>query len=328
LSELFPEQRDRFGAYVGVGVGGLSSIVEGGLQLQTQGMRRISPFLLPRVICNQAAGWLSMQWQLQGPITAIVNACSSGADAFGLAFRAIRDGYADYMLTGGTESCITPISIAGFGNMRALTQWSGDPAHASRPFERNRTGCVLAEGAGIVVLERKDLAEKRGASIYAEVVGYGATSDAYHITAMHPEARGSVQAIEQALHDAQIDRSVINYINAHGTATQMNDALETVAIKKVFGDYVDMHNKNRCIISSTKSMTGHMLGAAGGVEVALSALALKHQIVPPTINLDESDPVCDLDYVPHEARDASLEYAMSNSFGFGGANSVIVLKRV
>jgi len=328
LCETLPEQRDRFGAYIGVGVGGLSSIVDGGLQLQNQGMRRISPFLLPRVISNQAAGWLSMQWQLQGPITAIVNACSSGADALGLAFRAIRDGYADYMLAGGTESCITPVSIAGFGNMRALTQWSGDPAQASRPFERNRSGFVMAEGAGIIVLERKDLAEKRGAQIYAEIVGYGAASDAYHITAMHPDGRGAVTAIEQALQEAQINREKIGYINAHGTATQMNDALETMVIKKVFGNHVDVHNKNRCLVSSTKSMTGHMLGAAGGVEAALCALALKHQVVPPTINLDTPDPVCDLDYVPHQARDISMDYALSNSCAFGGGNSAIILKRV
>jgi len=328
LSEIIPEQRDRFGAYIGIGIGGLSSIVEGGLQLQAQGMKRISPFLLPRVIANQAAGWLSMQWQLQGPLTAIVNACSSSADAFGLAFRAIRDGYADYMLTGGTESCITPISIAGFGNMRALSTWSGDPAGASRPFELNRSGFVMGEGAGMMVLERKDLAQKRGAHIYAEVAGYGATSDAYHITAMHPDGRGAVSAIEHALRDAQIDREKIGYINAHGTATPMNDALETMVIKKAFGDHVKTHDKNRAVISSTKSMTGHMLGATGGIEAALCALALKYQMVPPTINLDTPDPACDLDYVPHEARAINLEYTLSNSFAFGGGNSAIILKRV
>lgn len=322
-----PVERHRCGVYVGVGIGGLPGITQSVLDVEQNGLRRLSPFVIPKVISNQAAGWISMLWNLQGPVNAIVSACSSGADAIGLAFRAIRDGYADAMVAGGTESCIVPVTIAGFGNMRALSTWQGHPAQASRPFDKQRSGFVLAEGAGIIVLEREDYARKRGAHIYAELVGYGATGDAHHITAMHPEGRGAQQAIKSALVDAQIDPCNVGYINAHGTSTVMNDAVETMVLKKVFGEAMNPQAADHIIVSSTKSMTGHMLGAAGGVEAAITALALESQIFPPTINCDEPDPACDLDYIPHQARAKKVMYALSNSFGFGGSNAVLALKQ-
>lgn len=327
LNKSFPAQRDRFGAYVGIGIGGLGCAESGAIELEKKGYRAISPFLLPRAISNEAPAWLSIKFGLQGPTMAIVNACSSGNDAIGQAFRAIQDGHADYMLAGGAESCLTPLALIGFGNMRALSNWKGDPTMASRPFDAQRCGFVIAEGAGLLVLERQDLAHKRGAHVYAEVVGYGATSDAYHITAIHPQGEGAVRAIRAALNQAKINKEEVGYINAHGTATPMNDPTETYIIKTVFCDHAAKNNKNRLLMSSTKSMTGHMLGAAGGAEVAFTALALKHGILPPTINLDHPDPACDLDYIPHSAREKNVTYAMSNSFGFGGANSVILLKQ-
>lgn len=322
LTNNFPQNRERFGAYVGVGIGGISSIEDATKDFSSRGYRSVSPFLLPRAISNEAPGWMSMKFDLQGPTMAVVNACSSGNDAIGQAFRAIQDGYADYMLAGGTESCLTELGFAGFGNMRALSTWKGDPAAASRPFDKNRSGFVMAEGAGILVLEREDLARKRGAKIYAELAGYGAHSDAYHITAIHPEGRGAVYAIESALSQAGANKNEVGYVNAHGTATPMNDPAETKILKTVFG----YHAKD-LLISSTKSMTGHMLGATGGVEVAFSALAIKNGVLPPTINCDEPDPACDLNYLTSGSREADVKYALSNSFGFGGANSVILLKK-
>jgi len=319
--------RERFGVYLGVGVGGLKTIIEVSRDFYDGGARKVSPFIIPKVISNEAASWISMRWNLQGPLVAISNACSSSADSIGLAYRAIRDGYVDYMLAGGAESCITPLSLAAFGNMRALSRWKGDPQKASRPFDKDRTGFVLAEGAGMLVLEQKDCAEKRGASIYAEIVGYGVTADAYHITAMHPEGRGAKRAIELALKEANVMPENIGYINAHGTGTPMNDTIETNVIKKVFGVYADPKNAKHVYVSSTKSMTGHMLGAAGGAEISYAALALAHQKVLPTINRETPDEQCDLDFVTSGAHEASFDYAISNSFGFGGGNSVIVLKR-
>lgn len=318
---------DRCGVYLGVGIGGLGSISQGILDMHERGLKRLSPLLIPKVISNQAASWLSMLWNLQGPANAIVSACSSGADALGLALRAIRDGYADCMVAGGAESCIESVAIAGFGNMRTLSTWDGDPCCASRPFDKRRSGFVLAEGAGVLVLEREDFARKRGAHIYAELVGYGATADAYHITAMHPEGKGAQLAIHSALSDAGIDASAVGYINAHGTSTIMNDAIETMTLKQVFGPLIDPRVKDHIVVSSTKSMTGHMLGAAGGVEAGITALALQAQLFPPTINLDEQDPVCDLDYLAHQAREKKVAYALSNSFGFGGSNAVLAFKR-
>lgn len=328
LTNLKPEQQYRFGSYVGVGIGGLATIGLSALRFKERGYKAISPFLLPKAICNEAVAWLSIKLKLKGPTMAVVNACSSGNDAIGQAFRAISDGHVDYMLAGGTESCLTPLSFAGFGNMRALASWKGVPEKASRPFDKDRCGFVISEGASFLVLEREDFARQRGANIYAEIVGYGATTDAYHITAIHPDGEGAVRAINIALKEAGVDRSEIGYVNAHGTATLMNDPVETKVLKTVFGHYIEKNNQNRILVSSTKSMTGHMLGAAGGLEVAFTALALKHKVFPPTINLDNSDSQCDLDYIPHVAREANVSYAISNSFGFGGANSVILLKRV
>jgi 3-oxoacyl-[acyl-carrier-protein] synthase II len=328
LDKTIPSNRERFGAYIGVGVGGLTTFAEAARLFDKSGRRAVSPFLLPRTISSEAPGWISMEFDLQGPMLSVANACASGANAIGLAYQAICNGEADYMVAGGTESCINELSMAGFGNMRALSTWQGDPKQACRPFSNDRCGFVIAEGAGVVVLERKDLAEKRGAPIIAEVVGYGCSSDAYHLTAIHPEGRGGIQSIKNALSQAKINPESIGYINAHGTATKMNDFSETKIIKKVFGDHVEPSNPNHAVISSTKSMTGHMLGGTGSAEIAFCALALKNKIVPPTINLDEPDPECDLDYVPHSARSLDLEYALSSSFGFGGGNAVVVLKKV
>ena len=319
---------DRIGVCMGVGVGGVETISGSGATLQQRGARGISPFLVPRTISNMAANWLSMQYNLQGPSFAITSACSSGADAIGHAFRMIRDGYVDAMLAGGAESCLVPTAVIAFGNMRALSAWQGDPSGASRPFDKDRTGFVIAEGAGVLQLERKDLAEKRGATMYAEVAGYGESSDAYHMTAMHPEARGAVAAMHKALDDAGADISEVAYVNTHGTGTPMNDAVETRAIKKVFGAYADPATDNHLLVGSTKSMTGHMVGAAGGAEIGIAALALQNSIVPPTINIETPDPACDLDYIATGARAISKPYALSNSYGFGGGNAVVVLKQV
>lgn len=327
LSENFPEQRDRFGTYLGVGIGGLGEIEYAVREFLNGGVKKVSPYVIPSLISNEAAGWISIKWNLQGPSAVIANACSSSSDAVGMAFRLIKDGYADYMLAGGVESCAIPIAIVGFGNMKALSTWAGDPAQASRPFDALRTGFVMSEGAAVLTLERKDLAVKRGAKIYAEIVGYGATADSHHITAIHPEGRGAINAIKQALSESGINSDKIGYINAHGTGTRMNDIVENRVLKAVFGSHVDPQNSNHAVISSTKSMTGHMLGATGAAEVAFCALALQNQIVPPTINLENFDPECDLDYVPRLARFVDIKYAISNSFGFGGGNTALVLKK-
>lgn len=328
FDQTTPVQRDRFGVYLGVGVGGLEGINQTAIQMHIGGPKKVSPFTIPKIISNIAPAWLSMQWNLQGPNISMVNACASSTDAVGLAMRAIRDGYADYMLAGGTESCVMPLTIAGFGNMRALSGWTGDSAQASRPFDSQRTGFVLAEGAAVLVLERADIAHARGAKIYAEMVGYGATSDAHHLTAMHPEGRGAQRAIQMALDDAAIHPHHVGYVNAHGTGTPMNDPLETMVLKQVFGKHIDPATQDHAVVSSTKSMTGHMLGAAGAAEAAFCALALQHQKVPPTINTAQLDAACDLDYVTSGARGVNMDYAISNSFGFGGGNAVVVLKKV
>ncbi len=329
LNSQLPEDRFRFGCVMGVGVGGIRTIEEAARDLYSRGPKKVSPFLIPRSISNQAAGWLSMEWNLQGQISAIVNACSSSGDSIGAAYKNIKDGYADYMLAGGTESSITPLAVSAFGNMRALCSSNkfDDPTKASRPFDLNRAGFVMGEGAACLVLERMDLAEKRGANIYAEIVGFGSTSDAYHITAMQPEARGAIGAIKMALDSAKINESQVGYVNAHGTSTQMNDKIETVALKNVFGEHINPANENHIAVSSTKSMTGHMLGATGASEAIFTILALKNQMLPPTINLENPDPECDLDYVANVAREHKFKYAISNSFGFGGGNSVLVLKK-
>ncbi|KKQ49314.1 MAG: 3-oxoacyl-[acyl-carrier-protein] synthase 2 [candidate division TM6 bacterium GW2011_GWF2_38_10] len=317
-----PIDRTRFGCYLGVGMGGLPSLSQAILALQ-EGYRKISPFTIPKALSNEASSWLSMTWDLQGPSAAISTACASSSDALGLAMRAIRDGYCDYMLAGGTESSLAPISIVAFGNMKALSSWTGAPEQASRPFDTHRSGFVIAEGAAMLLLERLDLAQQRGATIYAELAGYGATSDAYHLTAMHPDGKGAQAAINASLNDAQVAHHSVEYINAHGTATIMNDILESQTIEKTFGSHA-----NSIAISSTKSMTGHMLGAAGAAEAAYTALAIHHGIIPPTINLTNQDPLCTLDYVPQTARTKKITVAQSNSFGFGGHNAVLTLKKI
>lgn len=326
LSGSLPEQRDRFGSYIGVGLGGLSQIENAVKKYDSDGPKRLSPFTIPSLISNEAVGWASIKWNIQGPTAIITNACSSSSNALGIAMREIRDGYSDYILAGGTESCMIPAAIAGFGNMRALSNWQGNPEQASRPFDAQRTGFVMAEGAAMLVLERKDLAIKRNAKIYAEIVGYGSTTDAYHITAIHPDGMGGIMAVRQALIDANIEPSQVDYVNAHGTGTKMNDLVETKILKHVFGKHVNPSNPKHACISSTKSMTGHMLGATGAAEAIFCALALYNQILPPTINLENTDPCCDLDYIPNVARNANIKYAISNSFGFGGNNATLVLK--
>jgi 3-oxoacyl-[acyl-carrier-protein] synthase II len=326
LSNSFPEQRDRLGSYIGVGLGGLTQIEKAIKKYELDGPKRLSPFTIPSLISNEAAGWTSIKWNIQGTTAVVTNACSSSSNAIGFAMREIRDGYSDYMLVGGTESCMIPAAIAGFGNMRALSTWQGNLEQASRPFDLQRTGFVMAEGAAMLVLERKDLAIKRNAKIYAEIVGYGSTTDAYHITAIQPDGIGGIRAVQQALQDAQIEPGQVDYINAHGTGTKMNDAVETKILKTVFGQHVNPNNSIHACISSTKSMTGHMLGATGAAEAIFCALAIQEQILPPTINLDTPDPNCDLDYVPNIARKTKVKYVISNSFGFGGNNATLVLK--
>ncbi len=328
ITKEFPDNRHQIGCYVGVGVGGAAGILDAGQLFQEGGPKRVSPFVIPKIISNMAPGWLGMQFNLQGPSLVTTSACASGTDAIGLAFRTVRDGYAHYMLAGGSEACVMPLTVAGFGNMRALSVWDGDPAQASRPFDKDRSGFVLAEGGAMLMLERFETAQARGATIIAEIVGYGATTDAYHLTAMHPEGRGAIDAIHNALADAGVAPDEIDYINAHGTSTPMGDVQETMVIKKVFGAHVDPTTENHAVISSTKSMTGHMLGATGAAEAAFCALALRDQVVPPTINITTPDSACDLDYVPQQARFKALRFAMSNSFGFGGSNAVLVFKKI
>lgn len=317
---LTDEEKLRTGVYTGVSIGGLGSIVEAAELLADRGMRRISPYLIPKLITNEAAGAVSIRYGLQGPAMSMSSACSSGADAIGQAYRAITSGICDVMIAGGTESVIEPIAIAGFGNMRALAQWDGDPTQASRPFDARRCGFVIAEGAGMLVLEDMDRAVAREATIYAEMVGYAATADAYHTTALHPEGRGARNAIEQAIAQSGAQKNEIGYINAHGTSTKMNDAVESAVIASIFDEH-------RPLVSSTKSMTGHMLGAAGGVEAGITALALHHRMAPPTINLDTPDKGCALNHVRESAQSFEQEYALSNSFGFGGSNAVLMFKR-
>jgi 3-oxoacyl-[acyl-carrier-protein] synthase II len=287
-----------------------------------RGPRRISPFFIPMVIINLGAGHVSMILGAKGPNSATVTACASGSHAIGDAFRLIQRGYADAMVAGGTESVICGLGIGGFNAMKALSTRNDEPTRASRPFDRNRDGFVMGEGSGILVLEEMEAARKRGARIYAEIVGYGMTGDAYHMTTPAPEGEGAGRCMKATLADAGVNPSEIGYINAHGTSTQYGDELETQAIKSVFGDHA-----YKLAVSSTKSMVGHLLGAAGGVEGVITSMSVYEGVLPPTINLDEPDAQCDLDYVAGEARDAQVEYAMSNSFGFGGTNACLLFRR-
>lgn len=320
--KITEENADRVGVIVGAGIGGIHTIERYHSVLLENGQRRISPFFIPMLITNLAAGQISMRFGARGPNSCVTTACAAGTHAIGDSFKIIQRGDADAMIAGGSESAITPLTIAGFANMKALSSRNDTPQKASRPFDVERDGFVIAEGAGIVVLEELEVALARRAKIYAEVTGYGMTADAYHMTAPDPEGRGVVNCMRVALRDAGIAPEAVNYINAHGTSTPYNDKHETNAIKHVFGEHV-----HRLAVSSTKSMTGHLLGAAGGVEAAFCALALSEGIIPPTINYEHPDPECDLDYVPNHARHIDLENVISNSFGFGGTNACIVLKK-
>ena len=320
--KITEENADRVGVIVGAGIGGIQTIERYHSVLLENGQRRISPFFIPMLITNLAAGQISMRFGARGPNSCVTTACAAGTHAIGDSFKIIQRGDADAMIAGGSESAITPLTIAGFANMKALSSHNDTPQKASRPFDVERDGFVIAEGAGIVVLEELEVALARRAKIYAEVTGYGMTADAYHMTAPDPEGRGVVNCMRVALRDAGIAPEAVNYINAHGTSTPYNDKHETSAIKHVFGEHV-----HQLAVSSTKSMTGHLLGAAGGVEAAFCALALSEGIIPPTINYEHPDPECDLDYVPNHARHIDLENVISNSFGFGGTNACIVLKK-
>lgn len=312
---------DDFGVILGCGIGGLTTLEEQHTNLLNRGPRRVSPFLIPMMISNLAAGQIAILLNAKGPNMTIVTACASATNAIGEAYKMIQRGAANVILTGGTEASITPISIAGFASMKALSTRNDDPASASRPFDAERDGFVMGEGAGLIMLESLEHAKARNANILAEVAGYGTHTDAYHITAPDPEGKGASVAMQKALDDAGITAESVGYINAHGTSTDYNDRLETMAIKNVFGS----HTSN-LKISSTKSMTGHLLGAAGGVEAIACVLALQEQQVPPTINYENPDEACDLNYVPNKAQKASFRYALSNSLGFGGHNACIMLK--
>lgn len=316
------DEAHRIGVYIGAGIGGLPAIEHYHKILLEKGPDRVSPFFIPMVIINLASGQVAIRLGARGPNSCAVTACATGNHCLGDAFRIIQRGEADVMLAGGAESTITPLTVAGFSAARALSERNDDPARASRPFDRDRDGFVLGEGAGVVVLEELDRARRRGARIYGELVGYAMTSDAYHITAPPDDGEGAVRCMELAIKDAGVPKDAIGYINAHATST-FADKVETQAIKRVFGEQA-----YRIPISSTKSMTGHLLGAAGGVEAIFCLLAIHHGLVPPTTNLDHPDPDCDLDYVPGQARRAPVKQALSNSFGFGGVNACVVFKQV
>ena len=317
-----PGVAERTGVYIGSGIGGFDVIEREHTALMQGGPRRISPFFIPASIVNLASGFVSIRWGAKGPNSATCTACSSSAHAVGDSFKLIQRCDADVMICGGAEAAITPMGVGGFAAMRALSTRNDDPEKASRPFDRDRDGFVIGEGAGILILEELSFAVKRGAPILAEVVGYGMSGDAFHITQPDENADGAVRAMRSTLADAGIMPEQVSYINAHGTSTQYNDRLETLAIKKVFGDHA-----YKLAVSSTKSMTGHLLGGAGGLEAGLAVLALRDQMLPPTINYENPDPDCDLDYVPNQARKAEVEYILSNSFGFGGTNAALLLKR-
>lgn len=320
--ELDAVDRERFGVIIGSGIGGLGTLETEHGKLIARGPSRVSPFLIPMLISDMCAGRVSMSYGLKGPNYAVVSACASGAHAIGDAYAMIKAGMMDRALAGGSEATITPLAFAGFCNMKALSTRNENPQKASSPFDANRDGFVMGEGAGVVVLEELEQAQARGATIYAEVVGYGASGDAHHLSAPAPEGEGMSRAMSMSLKSAQLQPSDIDYINAHGTSTQLNDKFETMAIKKVFGD-----NAKSLSISSTKSMTGHLLGASGGVEFIASVLALRDNIVPPTINYETPDPECDLDYTPNKAVSKELKYVLSNSFGFGGHNASLIVTR-
>ncbi|MCW5798950.1 MAG: hypothetical protein LZF60_310146 [Nitrospira sp.] len=319
--KVSPEEATRVGVYIGSGIGGLGSIEHYHDVLKDKGPGRVSPFFIPMTIINLASGQVAIRVGAKGPNSCAVTACATGNHCIGDAYRLIQRNDADVMIAGGAEAAITPLGVAGFASAKALSFRNTEPTKASRPFDKDRDGFVLGEGAGVVVLEELEHARARGARIYAEVIGYAMNSDAYHITAPPEEGEGAVRCMEMALKDAAVAKTDIGYINAHGTST-MADAIETKAIKHVFGEQA-----YKIPVSSTKSMTGHLLGAAGGIEAVFSILALHHGILPPTINLDHPDPACDLDYVPNKARATKTQVVLSNSFGFGGVNACLLFRR-
>ena len=319
---ITPELERRVGVFIASGIGGFTTIEREHKALLEGGPRKISPFFIPSAIINLAAGQVSIRFGAKGPNSATCTACSASAHAIGDAFEIIRRGNADVMIAGGSEAAITPMGIGGFGALRALSTRNDEPAKASRPFDKDRDGFIVGEGAGVLILEEYELAKARGAKIYAELVGYGMSADAYHITAPSEDGEGAFRVMSSAIESAGVAASDIDYINAHGTSTPQGDALETLAIKRCFGDHA-----YKVAVSSTKSMTGHLLGAAGGLEAGITVLAVRDQVAPPTINLDQPDEQCDLDYVPHKSRPLAIKYALSNSFGFGGTNAALLFKK-
>jgi 3-oxoacyl-[acyl-carrier-protein] synthase II len=320
--EITDDIADNVGVFIASGIGGFQTIEDEHLALINGGPRRISPFFIPASIINLAAGQVSIRFGARGPNLATCTACTASAHAIGEAMEIIKRGDADVMIAGGSEASITPLGVGGFAALRALSTRNDEPERASRPFDKDRDGFVIGEGAGMVILEELEGAKRRGATIYAEVAGYGLSGDAYHLTSQPEDANGAIRSMRMALRKAGIRPDQIDYINAHGTSTPINDPTETLAVKTTFGDHA-----SKIVMSSTKSMTGHLLGAAGGLEAGITALAVRHQVAPPTINLDNPDPACDLDYAANVKRPMKIEYALSNSFGFGGTNGTLLLKR-
>jgi 3-oxoacyl-[acyl-carrier-protein] synthase II len=316
------ENAEQVGVYVGSGIGGFEVIEREHKNLLEFGPRRISPFFIPATIVNLASGYISIRTGARGPNSATATACTTSAHSIGDSFKIIQRGDADVMICGGTEACITPMGIGGFAAMRALSQRNDDPAHASRPFDRDRDGFVVGEGSGILILEELTTAKRRGAAILAEIIGYGMSGDAFHVTAPPDDGEGASRVMRNALKDARLPPDSIDYINAHGTSTPLGDRAETVAMKRTFGEHA-----KKLAVSSTKSMTGHLLGGAGGLEAGIVVCALRNQVAPPTANYENPDPDCDLDYVPNQPRPMKMEYALSNSFGFGGTNGALIFKR-
>jgi 3-oxoacyl-[acyl-carrier-protein] synthase II len=317
-----PGNAERVGVYIGSGIGGFATIEREHETLMKSGPRRISPFFIPAAIVNLASGWVSIRTGAKGPNSATCTACTTSAHAVGDSFRLIQRGDVDAMIAGGSEAAITPLGVGGFAAMRALSQRNEDPLRASRPFDRDRDGFVIGEGAGVVVLEELEHARRRGASIYCELVGYGMSSDAYHISAPCENGDGAIRVMRLTLKDGGVEPSQVDYVNVHGTSTPAGDRVEVVALKQVFGEHA-----GRLAISSTKSMTGHLLGAAGGLEAGITSLAIRHRMLPPTINQENPDPECDLDCVPNRAREGDVRYALSTSFGFGGTNGALLFRR-
>jgi 3-oxoacyl-[acyl-carrier-protein] synthase II len=320
--KIAPETAERVGVYIGSGIGGFEVIEREHLNLLQHGPRRISPFFIPATIVNLASGYVSIRSGAKGPNSATATACTTSAHSIGDSFRMIQYGEADAMICGGTEACITPMGIGGFAAMRALSTRNDAPERASRPWDRDRDGFVVGEGAGILILEELEFARQRQARILAEVVGYGMSADAFHVTAPSPDGDGAFRVMRNAVKDAGIEASDVDYINAHGTSTEVGDRAETVAIKRAFGEHA-----RKVAVSSTKSMTGHLLGGAGGLEAGITVMAIRDQVAPPTINHENPDPDCDLDYIPNRARPMPIQYALSNSFGFGGTNGCLIFKK-